>query len=461
MTIVQRINNALTSYIGVVVAGYIVLGFFYWNSVVDMGDGLMHYFISEALFRQPELAFHHWGKPLFSLLMAGPAQFGLLGVVVLESVLVLLTALLMQRIAAIFKLSYTWAVPVLYILSKGVIYTLFGGLTEPVFAFAVVLSTWLVLTQRATWGIVLAGALWFIRPESVVATPAILLIYLLRGGQWKQLLWVLLIPALYTVLGVAFADKSWTWIINDQPYPTNKSVYGKGPWNHYLKNWYRVTSPAVGLLALVGGIRALLKKQWTIAVAIGVGIGIVAMHAVLWRFGLMGSAGLTRTLVTGLPFVVIGAAYALETLRLKPLMLVAVLLLLPSLAKESIGLMKYMSKPSVTEKAAYELAAQIHDEVAQADEVYIQASVLRYALGVSHFDPGQERLWALDRETPAADLTPGSIICFDNFTGHREGGHSLDKLQANPRLQSIGGSASYDSARVFHAFMVLPKTDPQ
>jgi hypothetical protein len=48
----------------------------------DVGDGIMHYFISNASWENPELFLHHWGKPLFILFSSSFAQFGFYGMVI-------------------------------------------------------------------------------------------------------------------------------------------------------------------------------------------------------------------------------------------------------------------------------------------------------------------------------------------------------------------------------------------
>jgi hypothetical protein len=47
----------------------------------DAGDGIMHYYISNASWQNPSLFLDHWGKPLFILLSSPFSQFGFAGIV--------------------------------------------------------------------------------------------------------------------------------------------------------------------------------------------------------------------------------------------------------------------------------------------------------------------------------------------------------------------------------------------
>ena len=50
----------------------------------DTGDGIMHFFMSQASWENPTLFLEHWGKPFFILLSSPFAQFGFTGLIVFQ-----------------------------------------------------------------------------------------------------------------------------------------------------------------------------------------------------------------------------------------------------------------------------------------------------------------------------------------------------------------------------------------
>ena len=55
-------------------------------------DNITHYLISHYAFKYPHLFLYSWGRPLYTMLSAPFAQFGLFGVKLLNILLGLLTA---------------------------------------------------------------------------------------------------------------------------------------------------------------------------------------------------------------------------------------------------------------------------------------------------------------------------------------------------------------------------------
>src|SRR6202008_2844708 len=60
----------------------------------DTGDGIMHFFISEAAWEDPLLLLDHWGKPLFILLSSPFAQFGFNGIIIFQLLVYCLSCIL-------------------------------------------------------------------------------------------------------------------------------------------------------------------------------------------------------------------------------------------------------------------------------------------------------------------------------------------------------------------------------
>ena len=75
------------------------------NGTGDDGDSIAHYMYSRYAFVHPEYFFNHWAKPLFVLISASFAQFGLVGVK-LMNVLALTLSLILT-----YQLARNWRIP--------------------------------------------------------------------------------------------------------------------------------------------------------------------------------------------------------------------------------------------------------------------------------------------------------------------------------------------------------------
>jgi len=134
---------------------------------VDVGDGIMHFYISQASWLKPELFLHHWGKPFFILLSSGFAQFGLNGVVVFNVLVFFFTCLFAFKIADKKEISnwITALFPLLLLQASDYTSTVLAGLTEPLFNLALMASFLLFIHKKFLWFAVLVSLMPFMRSE--------------------------------------------------------------------------------------------------------------------------------------------------------------------------------------------------------------------------------------------------------------------------------------------------------
>ena len=114
----------------------------------DVGDGIMHFFISQASWEDPNLFLHHWGKPVFILLSSPFAQVGFNGMVVFNTIVFALTVLLGYVFLEKNKVP-VWLqmlLPLVLLKAHDIANTLLGGLTEPLFNLSLMGA--LVLLQQ-------------------------------------------------------------------------------------------------------------------------------------------------------------------------------------------------------------------------------------------------------------------------------------------------------------------------
>jgi hypothetical protein len=97
-------------------------------------DNYAHFNISRWAFRYPHLFLDHWGKPVFTILTAPFAQFGMTGVRIFNVVAGLLTAWFCYRLAVELKLKYAWFAAVVAVFTPIYFVMMFTGMTEVLFS---------------------------------------------------------------------------------------------------------------------------------------------------------------------------------------------------------------------------------------------------------------------------------------------------------------------------------------
>ena len=289
----------------------------------DTGDGIMHFFISQASWNNPSLFLDHWGKPLFILLSSPFAQFGFNGMVVFNILVFLLTVLLSNYIFFKQKTSawITLLFPLVLLKTYDVSSTVLGGLTEPLFNLALVAALYLLLERKYLWFALLVSFLPFMRSEGQL--PIVLafsILVLLK--EYKSLPFLSAGFLIYGLIGLpVYGD--FLWYFTKSPYQMDNGIYGSGPWYHYLIS-YESYIGKFGLLVAIGGLFALiylfLKRKWNainwqgLIFTYGVFFGVLFVHSYFWATGQSGSLGLTRIATQGMPvFLLVNLIYIGKT----------------------------------------------------------------------------------------------------------------------------------------------------
>jgi uncharacterized membrane protein len=303
-------NNAL--YIAALAFSF---GWLYYNfqalpAPIDCGDGLMHFFISQASWENPNYFLDHWGKPLFILLSSLFAQFGFDGMVLFNSLVFSLTTILGWQILKKLKtpLPFQLAFPFLLLLTPDYANTVLGGLTEPLFSFFLIAACLAWLNDKYYSFAFLVGCLPFLRSEGqlvVIFTLALLLF----SKQWKALYFLVIPFCIYAIIGV-FSFSDFWWYFSKSPYSMDNSFYGIGSYWHYLKE-FKAYLGLHGLAIFLGGFVVLcfqfFRKQLgfkiigLVILSYGTFLGILAAHSYFYGSGQNGSMGLTRIATQGLP----------------------------------------------------------------------------------------------------------------------------------------------------------------
>lgn len=431
----------------------------------DTGDSILHYVFARFAPQHPLNLLDNWAKPLVTLLLAGPAQLGLRGVMLGQCALVAVSAWLSYRVAERLRIPYAALAVLLCYTAPDYFRIQFSGLTEPLFGFLLIASVALLVSGRAGWSAVLVSWLPFVRSEGFILL-GLWVLCLAWLGQWRALPGLLLGYVAYSIIGgVVLGEPGWVFGRNS--YPTI-SPYGHGSWSTfavallYLMGWVMTVLVALGGAQLAWRItrRATwLSPLFSVELLLVYGVvgTFVAAHTLFWVFGLFGSAGLTRVLAVLTPLLAIIALRGLSGL---------LLLGRTALARQRIAL-------GVSGLAFAFLFTGLHMEmrwqrdfaqpgdlalIEQAAAWYGQQPELAHRLVIMHH-PGvvaalDINIFAYKDRAPtaafgrpqASRLAPGTVVFWDDWFSPQEGGLPLDSLQKNPHFRQRWGRSAQRQA---------------
>lgn len=293
-----------------------VYGFSFFGSEQppNTGDGLIHFFISEASWSNPILFLHHWGKPIFTLLSSPFSQFGYGGIVFFNVVVFTLTVILAWKILDYYKIHKSLSIlfPVVLFSIPDVYETLLSGLTEPLFNLILITSFFTLIKKRFILFAILVSLLPFCRSEGqLVILLAIPLLSYFK--QYKAIPFLGLGFIAYAFLGALFLQ-DFFWYFNDSPYAMSNDIYGVGTWWHYFYEYEKYLGHLGLLIIILGTISFFLlvirkkhpvKNIVLFTFGASTFIGIIAAHSYFWATGQNGSLGLTRIATQGMPLFLI------------------------------------------------------------------------------------------------------------------------------------------------------------
>jgi hypothetical protein len=347
-------NNAL--YLATIAfsLGWLYFNFQALSAPVDCGDGLMHFFISQASWEDPTFFLDHWGKPLFTLLSSPFAQFGFGGIILFNALVFLITVLVGWQILK--KLNTTLPVqllfPLLLLLTPDYANNILGGLTEPLFGLFLVLACWAWIEDKFMLFALFAGATLFLRSEGQLVMLFALALLLL-AKQWKSIFFLVVPFIVYAFIGLLALDDFW-WYFTKSPYSMDNSFYGVGSYWHYInefKSYLGIHGLAIAWIGFSGVVYYFFKKKLDfklfglIVLSYGTFLGIIAAHSYFYGSGQNGSMGLTRIATQGLPAFLIVNLYffgALINPKTEPMKLSAYLF--PSLMVFLLCTTPYLKK---------------------------------------------------------------------------------------------------------------------
>ncbi|RYY96570.1 MAG: glycosyltransferase [Chitinophagaceae bacterium] len=278
----------------------------------DEGDSLMHYFYARYSWGSPEFFFDHWAKPLYVLIASPFAQFGFMGMKVMNLLFATTTLWITHRFARRLGLPHPWVAVLCAAFAPYMMIISMSGLTEPLFGLWMMLGFLWLAEGRTGRGFVWLSFLPFVRSEGLIIFCA-LAVYIVLRRYWKYIPLLAVGHIVYSFAGW-YVHKDLLWVFNKMTYATLSSAYGKGPWNDFLRRLPEATGVVLYWILFLGllwgavriagrylfGQRQAISSEET-ALVYACFVGYFFAHSMFWALGIFNSFGLIRVLMPILP----------------------------------------------------------------------------------------------------------------------------------------------------------------
>jgi hypothetical protein len=268
-------------------------------------DGGNHFLMARWALVHPHLLVDVWGRPLFTVLYALPAQLGYPAAKLLTLAISLAVAWNTVQLARAHGLERAELTAPLLFVQPSFLLLSSETLTEPLFALVLVIALRLHRAGRYGASMWVAGLLPLARPEGffVAVLWGAVVAFDPRAG--KKLLPRLLSTAPLAGGTVAWSLAAWgiagdpLYILHDWAWGVHQT-FGKG---RLLEYWYvrhQLLAGVVLEVLFVLGLFLLVASRRALLPLATLGL-LVVLHSALFRLGLFGAAGYARYLVCVAP----------------------------------------------------------------------------------------------------------------------------------------------------------------
>ena len=419
----------------------------------DVGDGIMHFNISQASWSDFQLFIHHWGKPLFILLSSTFAQLGFSGIVFFNVLVFIFTVLFAWKISrkleipTLFQAAYPLVLISIFDYSSSIL----SALTEPLFSLFIMIGFWMILSKKWFWFAIIISFTPFIRSEGQLPVfIAFIILSFLR--RWKYIPFLFTGFLIYGVIGVFLIGDFW-WYFTNSPYEWSNDIYGNGNWYDYLKSYKQYLGNAGLILTITGSIslfNLIRNKKWkelhlsSLIFVIGVFVGILFIHSYFWANGLSGSLGLTRIATQGMPSFILLSIYYTSKVKLKPrvsqlrsLLFLLLILIIPISVLTSSHFPK---KINGLEKQVLKASKFLDKKDFQGKRFFFHNPLFAYKMGVNPYLNNQSFIFyycnGLENDLGNI-IKPGDYIVRDSQFGPQEAKMYLNDFESSTELIKI------------------------
>ena len=310
----------------------------------------------------------------------------------------------------------------------------FSGITEFLFGFIAIYTSYLFIKKHYALGAILLSFLPMVRIEGFLFLP-IYAFFLANKKHKKEILYLLTGFIIYSITG-ALGGKKLFWILSEFGYANTSDVFGTGRIFQYLKRspgFFGIANEIFFVTGLVAGISLYFRKkkeyihEFTLVVLPF--IMYLAIHTAAWYFGFGNSKGLPRYMVAIVPFMAVMATRGLvlfslmfeiisksETVRKLALGFAFISVIIIPFHTQT-----YPIEISNTDKTIKEASSWISNNSYSSTKIFYTSPYFNYFHELNPFDLTQGQN-ALDNcQNPENEIEPDELLVFDTFYGTVQG----------------------------------------
>jgi len=430
----------------------------------DEGDSISHFLFAKTAWTYKQHFFDHWAKPIYVLVTFPFAQFGLVGVKMMNVLLNCTSLWFTYRIASSLKFSFPW-IPVVILASIPMFNHLaLSGLTEPMSAAMLTAGLFLMVNERWTAGVVLLSFMPFVRSEGLLML-IVVFVYLAYRSKYEYLPLLATGHVFYSVFGYLYYN-DFLWVFNKMTYATWGSAYGKGDWMHFISRLPEILETVNALLfhlamlyrfvLLIRFFRKQVRDTEVPELLLVYGSVVVyfAAHTAFWALGIFNSGGILRVMITIMPLFALvnyrGMEYAFafvkKTKTQKRIILaITVIIVLYPFSGHEIA---YRWKRDFCLKADQYAQLRLKQWLQRTDPNYKSATFyfetvyLSEILDIDWFDTNRRK--RLLDSFVKNEFKPGDYLVWDDWFAVVEAHITLTSLQKDNRLQQLASFEEKD-----------------
>jgi hypothetical protein len=393
------------------------------TGIMGGADSYMHHLMAKWSFTYPHLFLDHWGKPIFTILSAPMAKFGLFGSVLFNILTTLLTAFFSYKIADALGIKNPWVAILFTVFTPILFLVSFSSLTEPLFALFVILTTYLFVKEKYSWSAVIISFIPFVRTEGAIFIP-LMAIALIMVRNYKAIPFLLLGTIAFSIIGFWVFDDLF-WIITRLPYSAQSSAYGHGTISHFINKsptlfgWPILILFGVGILFSI--TQSVQKKDKHFAaitfLLLTISIGYFSAHSIVWAFGMGSSAGLERVMAGIAPIIALVALIGYDSIiqkikfsKISPTVItiiIGVILILEGVSKHRLPITLKREEIEISEMADY-----IKDNKLDTNFIFYSNPTSAYFLNLDHFSHTKSSNY-IPFKGNEREVKSGSLIIWD------------------------------------------------
>lgn len=414
-------------------------------------DNYAHFNIARWAFKYPYLFFDHWGKPVFTILIAPFSLLGFSAVRIFNTVCGLLTAWFLYKLVGILKLRYTWFALFPAIFTPIFFVMMSSGMTEVLFSLILTVSILFFFREKYIFSALFISFIFLVRTEGL----AFFILFIAGFFLKRQYIAIPFMAAGFLIFSVVggFYHHDFIWLITKRPYATGAgpSVYGSGEWFYYIEKMPHYFGYIVPVF-LFGGTVIMLVK-WIrekaklnsllfmqILLILGTFWGYFFAHSYLWWVGET-SAGLFRVMAAVSPLIGVFAVYCAdwianfipgEKVRKVVLSMLAVFLI----AESATSYYRSVSRDLSTE-VLKRTTEWLKKSGSLNHKLVMHNPYFSFSTGIDAWDSNVVQYGFSNNDTPEAGLADSTIFIWDAHFSANEGRLSFEKIMNNPNFELV------------------------